>query len=135
MEKRENFSRKRMAILNALREAHNHPTADWIYHQLKPLYPKLSLGTVYRNLRKFCESGTAVSLGVISGQERFDATVSPHSHFVCRECGQILDVPQTFFDKNSLSAVSESTGLSVQDAKVVFYGICGSCRQNAQQKK
>ena len=60
MEKRENFSRKRTAILNALQETDVHPTADWVYAQLKPRYPNLSLGTVYRNLKKFCENGKAV---------------------------------------------------------------------------
>ena len=54
MEKRENFSRKRMAILSALQETTVHPTADWVYAKLKPRYPNLSLGTVYRNLKKFC---------------------------------------------------------------------------------
>ena len=51
MEKRENFSRKRMAILSALQETTVHPTADWVYAKLKPRYPNLSLGTVYRNLK------------------------------------------------------------------------------------
>ena len=47
-----NFSRKRMAILNTLQETTLHPTADWVYARLKPRYPDLSLGTVYRNLKK-----------------------------------------------------------------------------------
>ena len=62
-----------MAILSALQETTVHPTADWVYSQLKPKYPDLSLGTVYRNLKKFCETGKAASVGVIGGQEHFDA--------------------------------------------------------------
>ena len=53
---RENFSRKREAILNALRNTDAHPTAEWVYRQLKPEYPDLSLGTVYRNLGRFQET-------------------------------------------------------------------------------
>ena len=50
MEKRQNFSRKREAILMTIRNATIHPTAEWVYQQLKPQYPDLSLGTVYRNI-------------------------------------------------------------------------------------
>ena len=77
MEKRENFSRKRMAILEALQGTTVHPTADWVFSQLKPKYPDLSLGTVYRNLKKFCETGKAASVGVINGQEHFDGLNRP----------------------------------------------------------
>ena len=63
---RENFSRKREAILCALRDTDAHPTAEWVYRRLKPLYPDLSLGTVYRNLGRFTETGQAASLGVIA---------------------------------------------------------------------
>ena len=82
-----------MAILSALQETTVHPTADWVYAKLKPRYPNLSLGTVYRNLKKFCETGKAVSVGVINGQEHFDGRVEPHAHFVCKRCGAVLDVP------------------------------------------
>ena len=44
--KRENFSRKRQAILEAVRSTTVHPTAEWVYQAVKPQYPDLSLGTV-----------------------------------------------------------------------------------------
>ena len=50
MERRQNYSRKREAILNTVRGTTLHPSAEWVYHELKPSYPDLSLGTVYRNL-------------------------------------------------------------------------------------
>ena len=48
MNKRQNYSRKREAILSALRSTKTHPTAEWVYLQMKNEYPDLSLGTVYR---------------------------------------------------------------------------------------
>lgn len=90
-----------MAILSALQETTVHPTADWVYAKLKPRYPNLSLGTVYRNLKKFCETGKAVSVGVINGQEHFDGRVEPHAHFVCKRCGAVLDVPRSFSSPRS----------------------------------
>lgn len=129
MEKRENFSRKRTAILNALQETTVHPTADWVYAQLKPRYPNLSLGTVYRNLKKFCDSGKAISIGVIGGQEHFDGNVKPHAHFVCEQCGAVLDIHQTFFGGDELMALSEKVGMQVEEAAVMFRGVCGKCKK------
>ena len=129
MEKRENFSRKRTAILNTLQETTVHPTADWVYAKLKPRYPDLSLGTVYRNLKKFCDTGKAISVGVINGQEHFDGNVSPHAHFVCTECGSVLDVFEEFFQEEELQQLSERTGLQVESAAVLFRGTCPACRK------
>ena len=47
-------SKKRDAILEKLKSTTSHPTAEWIYLELKKDYPKLSLATVYRNLKSFC---------------------------------------------------------------------------------
>lgn len=129
MEKRENFSRKRMAILSALQETSTHPTADWVYAQLRPRYPNLSLGTVYRNLKKLCETGKAVSVGVINGQEHFDGKIEPHAHFVCRECGALIDISEPFFTEDELRQVSEKTGLLAEEASVIFRGVCSACRK------
>lgn len=127
MEKRENFSRKRMAILCALRETNTHPTAEWVYQTLRPRYPDLSLGTVYRNLKFFCQHGRAQSVGVFGGQEHFDGDVRPHAHFVCSECGAVLDVPKEFFGPEELSQLSQSTGNQIASASVTFRGLCGLC--------
>ena len=127
MEKRENFSRKRMAILEALQGTTVHPTADWVFSQLKPKYPDLSLGTVYRNLKKFCETGKAASVGVINGQEHFDANTSPHAHLVCSHCGAVVDVFQEFFSQPELDSLSQQLGCAVQGAKVTFEGLCPQC--------
>ena len=116
-----------MAILNTLQETTVHPTADWVYAKLKPRYPDLSLGTVYRNLKKFCETGKAVSVGVIDGQEHFDARTEPHAHFVCRRCGAVLDVPEDFFRREELDRLSRRFHLQVESARVVFEGLCPAC--------
>ena len=86
-------SKKRDAILNCLRETDAHPSAEWVYSRLKPQIPDLSLGTVYRNLALFKETGEAISLGTVMGLERFDGRTDPHIHFVCTRCGRILDLP------------------------------------------
>ena len=77
MDTRRKNSRKRQAILEALCATREHPTAEMLYQQLKPDYPELSLGTVYRNLGVLAEEGLAVSVVRVAGQERYDATTAP----------------------------------------------------------
>ena len=77
-------SKKRQVILEALAATTAHPTAQELYQQLKPDYPDLSLGTVYRNLSLFAEEGDAMSVGVFRGQERFDARTEPHATCTAR---------------------------------------------------
>ena len=85
-------SKKRDAILQCVRSTKSHPTADWVYGQLRPEIPGLSLGTVYRNLAAFKREGVIASVGVVDGMERFDANTAPHAHFVCKHCSAVIDV-------------------------------------------
>lgn len=61
------YSKKRQAILDALRNTTEHPSAEMLYARLKPEYPDLSLGTVYRNLAMFIRDGDVISVGTVSG--------------------------------------------------------------------
>ena len=126
------YSKKREAVLSAIRGTDCHPSAEWVYQRLKPLHPDLSLGTVYRNLTFFRENGLIQSVGVVQGQERFDAVVSPHSHFVCNCCGTVLDLPGIEPGTDLDRTVSRQYGLAVQGHKLTFYGLCSSC-VNPQQ--
>ena len=75
-------SHKRDAILECLRCTTSHPTAEWVYTQLKPTIPDLSLATVYRNLAMFKAEGTIDSVGVYDGLERFDFRTDPHASVI-----------------------------------------------------
>lgn len=125
--KRQNFSRKREAILQAICNTKIHPTAEWVYQKLKPDYPDLSLGTVYRNITRFKEEGLVVSVGVVNGQERLDGTVTPHTHFVCQVCGSVLDLEESFLPKDVNEKVEKAYGVNVASRDLVFHGTCKDC--------
>ena len=125
-------SKKREAILEALRGTKSHPSAEWIYQTLKPDNPGLSLGTVYRNLSFFLEQGTVKRVGVVNGQERFDADMSPHSHFVCRGCGGVFDLPWPEDLDGLAHTAGEELGFQTERCEVIFHGLCGKCRENSK---
>ena len=120
-------SKKRDAMLALLRRTSRHPSADWVYHQLRTEYPDLSLGTVYRNLNHLCERGLIQRVGVVNGQERYDGETKPHSHFICNRCGTILDLPQHSPGRDWLEAVSVQYGFRAEDCGFIVRGLCRGC--------
>ena len=132
MAKRRNYSRKREAILNAVRSTTCHPTADWVYEALKPEYPDLSLGTVYRNLAQFKQEGTIISVGVVNGQERFDGNVKPHTHFVCSQCGRVLDIPDKYIGSEQMVRAEQKYHMQIDSVDILLRGICPECLSKTQ---
>ena len=135
MERATRYSRKREAILAALRGTRTHPTAEWIYQTLKPEHQDLSLGTVYRNLALFQRQGLVRSVGVVDGHERFDAFTAPHSHFVCSCCRSVIDLPELLPDQKLNRAVSAQYGFAVNHHDLTFYGVCSACMQKEKNQK
>ena len=115
-------SRKRDAILECLRCTTSHPTAEWVYTQLKPRIPDLSLATVYRNLARFRAEGTVQVIGCVDGEDRYDGNTALHGHFVCRTCGAVIDLPPIPVDAPDLAQVGRQESYSV-----TFYGRCNQC--------
>ncbi len=126
------YSRKREAILEALRSTKSHPNAEWIYTQLKPAFPDLSLGTVYRNLALFREEGAIVSVANVHGQERYDGNTAPHPHFICESCGAVIDVEAADAGFCLDEKVAEETGFLVKGHELIFHGVCKKCLVSQQ---
>jgi len=53
-------SKQREAIVRVLKRTSSHPTAEWIYEEVKKEIPNIGLATVYRNLRLLKEAGMAI---------------------------------------------------------------------------
>ena len=119
--------KKRDAILACLRSTNEHPSADWIYAKLKPEYPDISLGTVYRNLTLFKEQGLITSLGTVSGVERFDANTDPHVHFICSSCDAVMDLPEMTVPQELCRQAAQGTGGQVASCQLTFTGTCSQC--------
>jgi Fur family transcriptional regulator, peroxide stress response regulator len=47
----EKKTRQKETILRVLERTKFHPTAGWIYNEVKKEIPAVSLGTIYRNLK------------------------------------------------------------------------------------
>ena len=129
MDTRRKNSKKRQAILEALCATREHPTAEMLYQQLKPDYPELSLGTVYRNLGVLAEEGLAVSVVRVAGQERYDATTEPHAHFVCRICRRVMDMELPEGMEQVFGSLEQDFNFAAESCAVSVTGVCGDCRK------
>lgn len=121
-------SRQRERILETLRGTKSHPTATWVYDELKREFPDLSLGTVYRNLGILRDQGLVRVLQSGSTFDRFDADTAAHYHFICERCGRVDDVPMEAMDDLDEKA-SQSLGCRVSGHRLDFYGTCVECAQ------
>lgn len=122
------YSKQRDLILRVLTECQDHPTADTIYERVKEICPSVSLGTVYRNLKQFVQEGKAITLETTDMSLHYDGRVATHTHFVCEDCGKIIDV----FEGFALPKTLADAGVSVRETKVIFYGKCNRCLQKVQ---
>ncbi|WP_082360908.1 peroxide-responsive transcriptional repressor PerR [Bacillus sp. FJAT-28004] len=117
---------QRHAILSYLMDSMSHPTADEIYKALSPIYPSMSVATIYNNLRLFVEAGLVRELTYGDDSSRFDSDLSDHYHAICKTCGSIVDFnyPPLLEVERTASRV---TGFVVEGHRMEIYGVCSSC--------
>ncbi len=130
--KRYRTSPQRERILELLRNTDIHPTADWVYEQLKKEFPKLSLGTVYRNIRILVQEGLLQRIPAGSTFDRFDGNLKTHYHVICDQCGKIvdLDIP---VDETLEKKVRQCTDFTILRHRVEFHGICPECQSKTKK--
>ena len=127
MEQSTKHFRKRDAILHCVKSTDVHPSADWVYTRLKPEIPDISLATVYRNLSLFKQQGKIISLGTVSGVERFDGNTSPHVHFICNRCDAVIDLHQLGVPASLNQQAAVAAGGKIDSCQLTFTGICSRC--------
>jgi len=126
-------SRQRERILEILQSTGTHPTADWVYEKLKPEFPRLSMGTVYRNLAILIEQKLIKKIDFGSTYDRFDAHTDPHYHFICEQCGAIEDLPLPVMEELQEKAEASAHG-TVLRHRIEFYGICSKCLRKQEEE-
>lgn len=92
----------------------------------------MSLGTVYRNLTVLMDQGLINRIELGSTFDRFDANIGEHYHFVCEQCGAIVDL-ELPIDQSLNDRVNSETPFTVQRHRIEFYGICDRCNELGEE--
>lgn len=129
--KHSRMTRQRRLILEELRAVKSHPTAEEIYMLVRSRLPRISLGTVYRNLDVLCAGREIVCLESAGAQKRFDGNPAPHMHVRCVVCGRVGDVDGLVASPAVESVHAEN--FQILSGRVEFDGICAGCREISQR--
>jgi len=130
------MTNQRQVILEEVRKDQLHPTADEIYERVRKRLPRVSMGTVYRNLDVLASSGLIHKIEPGHSQMRFDGVTGDHYHLSCVRCGKIEDVPIEPSDdviENLEHSLGHLTKYGIFGHKLEFFGLCSACREEDSQ--
>jgi Fur family peroxide stress response transcriptional regulator len=94
---------QRVAILEAIIQLRNHPTADNIIDFIKEHHPNIATGTVYKILEALVENGFIKKVKTDRDVMRYDAITEPHHHLYSAETDRIED----YFDEELNTLISD----------------------------
>ncbi len=126
-------TRQRRLVYDAVLATDAHPTAEGVYEAVRRAMPRISLGTVYRNLQVLVDEGRLKSF-TRDGRTRYDGDLAPHDHFACDRCGLLLDIPRA---AEPLPAEKRlrARGFAVSGRVLEFHGLCRKCRRGLPTAK
>jgi len=120
------MTRQRKVILEELRKVDTHPSADEVYEMVRKRLPRISLGTVYRNLEILSEKGENQKLELGCTLKRFDGIAENHYHIRCLQCDRVVDAPEDV-DVAVNHDLKNTTKFKIVGHKLEFIGICPDC--------
>ncbi|MEH0839100.1 ISL3 family transposase, partial [Streptococcus anginosus] len=117
----------RKAVIAYMIRTHEHPSAEKIYSDLLSNFPKMSLATVYNNLKVLVEEGFVEEIKISHDKTTyFDFMGHEHLNVVCEKCGRIADFEDVDIPDLKREA-EEQTGYKITKTQVLMYGICPEC--------
>ena len=123
------MTEQRQVILEELKKACSHPTADEVFLLVRQRLPRISLGTVYRNLELLSENGVIQKLEWSGRQKRYDGNFENHYHIRCVQCGLVEDV-----EIQPLAVIEDTfralTNYEILAHQLEILGHCPHCKKS-----
>ena len=126
-------TRQRNLILQSLKNSKEHPSAEELFRAVRRELPKISFGTVYRNLNLLRDKGEALELSCGKYRSRYDGEIKNHYHFFCLSCEKVFDLDwplSSHLDRQ----VSKKTGYKINFHRINFYGQCQKCKKDKKRR-
>ena len=127
-------TQQRQVVLEELKKLTSHPTAGELYEITRRRLPKISLGTVYRNLELLSQMGLVHKLETGGAEARFDGDLTEHHHVRCMRCGRVGDAHGAVADPVRQSTKSLG-GYQIVGYRLEFIGICPACAAESDGDK
>ena len=128
------FTFQRQLIYEAVVDSREHPTPELIYEQVRQRIPSISLGTIYKNVKTFLDSGVLARPSAASLMSCLATKVRPHPPLECTICKAIFDIEESAVEPVRLPKTGLPAGFSVEQRRVEFVGICKRCQSTHRKK-
>ena len=124
-------TQQRMVLLEELRSKNNHPSADELYARVRQRLPRISLGTVYRNLEVLSQLGEIQKLELSGSLKRYDGVCNKHYHIRCVQCNRVDDAPIAPLNQVE-NELYGTTVFEIIGHNLEFTGLCPDCTQKSE---
>ena len=128
------LTKQREVVLQVIREAEEHLTANEVFDQAKGLLPTISFATVYNSLRFLKEAGHIAEIQFGNGASRFDRITSRHDHALCVKCGKLVDM-ELELPEELVKFASEFSQFKLESIELTLRGLCPDCTQNNNKEE
>jgi Fe2+ or Zn2+ uptake regulation protein len=116
----------RRILLRILFSSTGHRTAEELAAEVQVEAPDIHLSTIYRNLDDLEHLGVVVHSHFGHGPATYHLATSVHGHFVCEECGKLVEVPDTMFSGLAQEAATRF-GFTIDPHHFAMLGRCADC--------
>ena len=120
---------QRHLILDIVRKAGTHVTAEQVYAGVHQQNPAISRATIYRTLDFLCD------MRLIHAMQWGDRTYyeiagdEPHHHLICRQCNAVEQIDHTTL-RMLIETIDRQHHFSVDMDHVALFGLCRKCRSS-----
>jgi Fur family transcriptional regulator, peroxide stress response regulator len=121
------LTRQREVVLQVIREADEHLTANEVFARAKAILPSISFATVYNSVRYLKEAGYIAEIQFGNGASRFDRMTSRHDHAICTKCGKLVDIEMDVPDEIVKRAAKYSK-FKPESLEFTLRGLCPDCK-------
>ena len=120
---------QRQLLLEVLQQADHHLDADELHRRAREREPRISLATVYRNLKLFKELGLVEESNLGEAHSHYEIkNTKEHHHAVCLGCGEVIEFESPLISKVA-AKVQRENDFHITAAQLKIEGYCSNCRQ------
>ncbi len=122
------LTKQREVVLQVIRDAEEHLTANEVFDRAKQLLPTISFATVYNSLRFLKDAGHIGEISFGNGASRFDALTSRHDHAICTNCGKLVDM-EIELPPEIVKLATKFSKFKLESIELTLRGLCPDCNK------
>lgn len=122
------LTKQREVVLEVVREAHSHMTANDVFVAAKSKLSTISFATVYNSLRYLKEAGHIAEIQFGNGASRFDKFTHRHDHAICTQCGKLVDIEMEL-PKDLVKKAAKYSKFKPETLEFTLRGLCPECAE------